>query len=89
MAFFMLLSNSSVNTAGFAVAASVFFVGGLLLLCMGVLGEYLGRVYDEVRSRPLSIISEVHRSPAAMPSQLGIVAAQAINAEERSASDAA
>ena len=63
MAFFMLFSKVSVNTAGFAVAASVFFVGGLLLLCMGVLGEYLGRVYDEVRSRPLSIISEVHRSP--------------------------
>jgi len=89
MAFFMLLSNDSVNIAGFAVAASVFFVGGLLLLCMGVLGEYLGRVYDEVRSRPLSIISEVHRSPAVMPSQLGIVAAQAGNSEDRSASDAA
>src|ERR1035441_8655794 len=61
LAFLMLFTKSSVATAGFAVAASVFFVGGMLLLCLGVLGEYLGRVYDEVRSRPLSIISSVHR----------------------------
>ena len=31
-----------------------------MLLCMGVLGEYIGRVYDEVRSRPLSIINKVY-----------------------------
>jgi dolichol-phosphate mannosyltransferase len=89
MAFFMLLSKNSVNTAGFAVAASVFFVGGLLLLCIGLLGEYLGRVYDEVRSRPLSIISEVHRSPVAIGSQLGIVASQAGKNEGRDVIDAA
>ena len=88
MASFMFLSKNSVNTAGFAVAASVFFVGGLLLLCMGVLGEYLGRVYDEVRSRPLSIISTVHRSPVAMATQLGIVA-QSGSDEDQDAIDAA
>jgi dolichol-phosphate mannosyltransferase len=89
LAFFMLLSKNSVDTAGFAVAASVFFVGGLLLLCMGLLGEYLGRVYDEVRSRPLSIIDTVHRSPAAMASQLGIVASQNSSDQGRDAIDAA
>ena len=88
MAFFMLLSKDSVYTVGFAVAASVFFVGGLLLLCMGVLGEYLGRVYDEVRSRPLSIISTIHRSPVAMATQLGIVA-QPDSDEDQDAIDAA
>jgi len=76
LALFMLLSKSSVATAGFGVAASVFFVGGLLLLCMGVLGEYLGRVYDEVRSRPLSIINTVHRSPGKLVPQFAVVAAQ-------------
>jgi dolichol-phosphate mannosyltransferase len=89
MAFFMLLSKNSVDTAGFAVAASVFFVGGLLLLCMGLLGEYLGRVYDEVRSRPLSIISTVHRSPAMNVAQLGIVAGQAGNDQNQDVIDAA
>jgi dolichol-phosphate mannosyltransferase len=76
MALFMLFSNSQVKTAGFAVAASVFFVAGLLLLCLGMLGEYVGRVYDEVRSRPLSIINTVHRSQATVVPHIGIVAAQ-------------
>jgi dolichol-phosphate mannosyltransferase len=76
LALFMLLSKSSVATAGFGVGASVFFVGGLLLLCLGVLGEYIGRVYDEVRSRPLSIISSVHVSPAKVAPQLVVIAAK-------------
>lgn len=46
---------------GYGIAASVFFVGSLLLFCLGILGEYLGRVYDEVRGRPISIINRVHR----------------------------
>ena len=41
-------------------AVAMFLVGGALLLCMGVLGEYIGRVYDEVRQRPLSIINKVY-----------------------------
>jgi hypothetical protein len=59
------------------VAASVFFVGGLLLLCLGVLGEYIGRVYDEVRSRPLSIINMVHRSQGKFAPQFAMNAGQA------------
>jgi dolichol-phosphate mannosyltransferase len=77
LSLFMFLSDSVVKTAGFAVAASVFFVGGMLLLCLGLLGEYLGRVYDEVRSRPLSIISTIHRSPSIAAPQIAVVAAQA------------
>src|ERR1700723_2627257 len=76
LAFCMLFSRSSVATMGLGVAASVFFVGGLLLLCLGVLGEYLGRVYDEVRSRPLSIINTVHRSGVMVSRQIAAIAAQ-------------
>jgi len=71
------------------VGAAVFFVGGLLLLCLGVLGEYMGRVYDEVRSRPLSIISTVHRAPAMIAPQYGRVAAQAESAPNHTMNDAA
>jgi glycosyltransferase involved in cell wall biosynthesis len=47
----------------YAVSASVFLMGSFLLLSIGILGEYLGRIYDEVRRRPLSLISSVYRSP--------------------------
>ncbi len=55
-----LFAGGSIAAAGLGVAAAVFAVGAMLLLCLGIIGEYLGRVYDEVRSRPLSIINKVH-----------------------------
>jgi glycosyltransferase involved in cell wall biosynthesis len=67
----MLFTKSPITTVGLGVSAAVFFTGGLLLLCMGVLGEYMGRVYDEVRNRPLSLISRIHRSSVMMTSQAG------------------
>lgn len=57
-----MLCTKPVAMAALGLAAAVFFVGGLLQLSVGVLGEYVGRVYDEVRSRPLSLISNVHRA---------------------------
>jgi dolichol-phosphate mannosyltransferase len=89
LAFCMLLSSSSVATAGLGVGAAVFFVGGLILLCMGVLGEYIGRVYDEVRSRPLSIINSVHASPMQRAHQVGMIAVQGDNYQNRNATEAA
>src|SRR6266567_3028128 len=79
LAFSMLVPRNIVETAALGVSAAVFFVGGLLLLCLGVLGEYIGRVYDEVRSRPLSIISKVHVSPVRAALPLGMVAVQGGN----------
>lgn len=70
----MALPTSGIVTAAFGVAASVFFMGGLLLLSIGILGEYIGRVYDEVRNRPLSLISQVHRTSVMIPSQAGMIA---------------
>ena len=61
-----ILVKSQVDSIGLGVAAAVFLVGGMLLLCLGVIGEYLGRVYDEVRSRPLSIINDIYCAPEMM-----------------------
>ena len=39
------------------ITASVLFVGSMQLLVIGITGEYLGRVYGEVKSRPLYIVA--------------------------------
>jgi glycosyltransferase involved in cell wall biosynthesis len=72
LALCTVFSKSAVNPLGYGVAAAIFMVGGFLLLCVGVLGEYLGRVYDEVRSRPLSIINKVYGPPQLVSAEVNL-----------------
>jgi len=52
-------SVSGVNVPGYAsTLAVVLFLGGSILIFMGVIGEYLGRIYIEVKNRPIYIVKE-------------------------------
>jgi hypothetical protein len=37
----------------------IYFLGGIQILCIGILGEYLGKVYQETKGRPRYIIEKL------------------------------
>ena len=51
-----LIDIETAPTGFTTIAALVLFLGGVQLIAIGVLGEYLGRIYDEVKQRPIYLV---------------------------------
>ncbi len=53
------LKVAGINWPGYtSLMASILFLGGVQLIMIGILGEYIGRIFDEVKRRPLYLVRE-------------------------------
>ena len=61
----ILYAIGSVDVPGWAsLAATVSFTSGVQLFFLGVLGEYVALIFDEVKDRPLYLLDRQHRRNA-------------------------
>jgi len=58
MVLLKLLSDHDYPMGIPTLTVLVLFIGGVQLISVGILGEYIGRIYDEVRRRPMYLIDE-------------------------------
>ena len=50
-----------------SVVGVTLVLGGVQLACIGIIGHYLGRIYDEIKNRPLFVVQEDTHTTGAVP----------------------
>ena len=59
----LILKLLHYNEPGYtSTMIAILFLGGVQLITIGVLGEYVGRIYDEIKARPLYLVASLERS---------------------------
>jgi polyisoprenyl-phosphate glycosyltransferase len=58
LVFEHVIGSSRIPPGWSTLAVGMMFFSGLQLLCLGVIGEYLGRIFQEVKARPLYVVAE-------------------------------
>lgn len=62
-ALYMRIFHPDVVVSGWAfLIIAIFFIGGVQMIMLGILGVYIGRIYTEVQGRPLYIVDSVSKS---------------------------
>ncbi len=57
---FKIFGHTAEETPGLAsLAVGMFFLGGVMLTMLGIIGEYISRIYIEVKKRPFFVIDEI------------------------------
>lgn len=65
---FKVFGHTPEETPGLAsLAVGMFFLGGVMLTMLGIIGEYISRIYIEVKKRPFFVIDEIIEKKSSTP----------------------